>query len=295
MNRPLLPAAALLLLAAIGAALWYWPQSPGQRQDRFERRFGKLIYETKSAYSHIRLRQRAGVRSLMFVEDDGTEHRQSAVDLAAPDVLQLRYTRALFASSLLFGYPQVRVLIVGLGGGGMVRFLNHHLPETQVEVVEIDPEVVQVAADYFEVRQGPRTLIRTQDAYNYLRNKHGPFDAVYMDAFLKPPADARLEHVTERLKTVAFLRGLHKQLKPGGLVAFNLVENASTKGHLEAIRSAFPNTYVFGVPGSRNLAVIGSLRKQPLTREDMASRARTLEDTLEIGLSFRDLLGALRE
>ena len=101
--------------------------------------------------------------------------------------------------------PQERVLIVGLGGGGMVRFLNHHFMETQVDVVEIDPAVVQIAADYFGTYAGSRTMIVTEDAFVYLKQPHGPYDAIYMDAFLKPAADAGLEGVTQRFFAVSML------------------------------------------------------------------------------------------
>jgi len=43
----------------------------------------------------------------------------------------------MFSSYLFLPRPE-HVLIVGLGGGSMVRFLEHHEPDLKIDVVEID-------------------------------------------------------------------------------------------------------------------------------------------------------------
>jgi len=264
------------------------------RESANDRLYGKVIYETTSEFSRIRVRERDGIRNLFFIEDSGVEQRQSAIDLKAPHELQLGYCRSLFAS-LLFRHPQERLLIAGLGGGGMVRFLNHALPETQVDVVEIDPVVVKIAADYFGTAPGPRTAIHTQDAFVFLREPHGPYDAIYMDAFLQPPADSGMDELTRRLKTVNFLKDIQGRLKPGGVVAFNLIEpDPSTKSDLMAIREAFPSVYLFSVPGTGNLVVIASREGTKLSTEELSRRAAALEEQLPIGLPFQDFVRDLR-
>lgn len=44
----------------------------------------KIEYETRSEYSHIRVRRSGDLRSLMFVRDDGKEVTESRVNLAHP-------------------------------------------------------------------------------------------------------------------------------------------------------------------------------------------------------------------
>jgi spermidine synthase len=48
--------------------------------------------------------------------------------------------------------PQ-RVLIVGLGGGTIPSMFRKYLPDLQIDTVELDPEVVQVAKQYFGFRE----------------------------------------------------------------------------------------------------------------------------------------------
>ena len=255
---------------------------------------GEIIHEITSDYSHIRIRERGNVRCLTFVDPKGREERQSAIDMKNPHAMQLGYTSSFFAS-LLIREPQEHVLIVGLGGGGMVRFLNHAFPLTMVEAVEIDPVVVDVAKNYFGTMEGPMTKIHVADAFDYLKEPHGPFDALYMDAFLKPSVDSGLENVTQRLKTLEFLQSLRQQLKPGGIVAFNLHEHASsTPDDLDAVKAAFSQVYLFGVPRTGNLIAICTQEEQRIATETLTERADRLETKLDVDLPWQSFVTELR-
>ena len=128
-------------------------------------------------------------RHLLFVSESGVEQLQSTIDLQNPGELQVAYTKTLFAS-LLFKEPQKRMLVIGLGGGGMIRFVDENFSETTIEAVEIDPAVVRIAAEYFETKPKPGVVIHTEDAFNFLARPQEPFDAIYLDAFLRPSVDA---------------------------------------------------------------------------------------------------------
>ncbi len=239
------------------------------RSDHQQRAHGEVIHETTSDYSQIRIRERDGIRSLFFVDAQGREQRQSAINLHAPEELQLAYSRNVFAS-MLFRYPQERILIVGLGGGGMVRFLTHAQPAMQIEAVEIDPVVVDLAMEYFGVQPGPTVTLHTADAFVFLREPCGPYDAIYMDAFLRPPEDSDLEEIPQRLKTAAFLRDVRTRLTPEGVLVFNLIQwELTTEDDLASIREVFPQVYVFSVPGTGNLAVIASQETTRYSRESL--------------------------
>lgn len=289
-NRPIIVIGGFLALNAV--LLLILLRYADQRTERAA--FGPVIFEETSEFSHIRVRETSDVRSLFFVDKDGSEQRQSSVDLNEPHQLQLGYTRTFF-STLLLRPEQERILIVGLGGGGMVRFANHELPQLQVDAVEIDPVVVDVAEQFFGTKAGPNTTIFTQDAFVFLKKPHGPYDVIYMDAFLRPRGDSDLEKIPQRLKTAEFIREIQTQLKPGGLIAFNLIEwEGTTPDDLAAIDSVFPSVYRFSVPGRGNLVVIGSMTPEKLSRDELAARATQLTER-EIDLPFADFVDALRD
>lgn len=256
-----------------------------------EERHGALALETNSGFSKIRVREKGSLRSLFFVDAKGREQCQSVVDLEDPGTLQLDYTRSLFAS-LLVRHPQERVLILGLGGGGMVRFLRHHFPETTVEAVEIDPVVADLARRHFGVTPDARTRIHVADAFEFVHGTPASFDAIYLDAFLRAPEESGLEEKTRRLKTREFLSTLKACLRPGGLVAFNLIAaDPATGEDLSAITSVFPGAARFAVPGTGNLVVLAPAEGAVPAREELARRAAGLDDLLDLGFSLADLAG----
>ncbi|MCB1232314.1 MAG: fused MFS/spermidine synthase [Verrucomicrobiae bacterium] len=301
--KKFLPAiiAGILLVAANVALIFLAPD--WVRETRQVQLHGEVIHEATSAFAHLRVREKGSVRSLMFVESDGTELMQSRIDLEKPEHLELRYSRAMFVS-FLFRPNQQRVLIVGLGGGGMVRFLNAAMPETRVDAVEIDPAVVSAAAEFFGTENGPRTTIHTADAFEYLGDPAGPkYDVIYMDAFLRPPVEegaAELVEKAQRLKTAAFLEQIRARLvkEPGGLVAFNLIEREpSTPDDLAAIRSVFPSVYEFPVAQTGNLVVIASTEAERVSAEELGKRAAELEAETEWAreIELRKVVAGLRE
>ncbi|MES2658325.1 MAG: fused MFS/spermidine synthase [Verrucomicrobiota bacterium] len=255
---------------------------------------GTLIRAVKSEFSDIRVREKGSVRNLIFVEPSGLEVRQSSIDLKQPGRLMLGYSDVMFGS-FLFKHPQERVLVVGLGGGAMVRFMNHHFPETKVDAVEIDPVVVELAGEYFGTKPGTGTRIFTEDAIVYLQRDHGKYDVIYMDAFLEPGMETDARGIPKKLKTVEFLKGLHRQLNPGGVVAFNISEHPELDQDLAKISEAFPVVYRAKAPGTNNHVVIASPDPVRRAREDLLDAGRKLDRSLEVGFSFEGLAGLLEK
>lgn len=281
----------VLVSTAILLALIYLPKSSFSPRTAY----GPILHEETSDFSKIRVRGTEGKRHLLFVSDAGKEQLQSTIHLEDPGTLQVAYTRALFAS-LLFHHPQERVLVVGLGGGGMIRFLDQHFPATLVEAVEIDPVVVRLADTYFETRENEQVTIHTADAFDFLRTDCGPYDAIYMDAFLRPSIDGTEGSETARLKTVAFLETIRERLTPEGILACNLISyRKTTPEDIEALAEVFPTVVSFSVPGTGNLVVIASRETPRPPKQVLRERARQLDQSLDVGLSFAEFAEQVRE
>jgi spermidine synthase len=280
----------------VAVALVPWVGGCGEDESELGNRNanGTLIHAVQSEYSNIRVRENGSVRNLIFVEPSGREVRQSSIDLNQPGRLMLGYSNVIFGS-FLFKHPQKRVLVVGLGGGAMVRFLNHHFPETEVDAVELDPVVVKLAAGWFGTRPNAGTRVFTEDAILYLQRDHGKYDIIYMDAFLEPGADTDARGIPKKLKTVDFLKGLHRQLNPGGVVAFNIAEHPELAGDLEAIAEAFPLVYQAVAPETKNHVVIALKNPVKLSPEGLRAAGRALDRSYDTGFSFENLVGLLKE
>jgi spermidine synthase len=276
-------ALALALATALGVACGH----PAAAQRTAER--DVLVHETRSEFSHIRIRDRGSRRTLYFVRDNGQEVVETSIDLTSPQLLQIQYTRLMFVSLLYRPAPEA-CLIVGLGGGAMVRFLNYFFPQVRVDVVEIDPAIVAIARQYFGTDARPGTRILTADGLAYLRQTTDRYDVIYMDAFLKPGGDNDTTGVPLRLKTETFLRGLHQRLRPGGLVVFNINASEETAGDIATIRSAFPAVDVYRVSGTGTVVAVAALRDRMPGNAELRERARALDRRGDLGFSFEQLL-----
>ena len=254
---------------------------------------GVLEHEAESEFSHIRIRKRGSVRSMIFVRDTGEEVLESQLDLRRPEVLRFEYLKFLFTSYLLRD-RQEDVLIVGLGGGGMVHFLRHLDSKVRIDAVEIDPLVVRLADEYFDVRTGGNVNIITADGLKYLVEAEKKYDVIYMDAFLKPSADTDDTGAPLALRTRRFYEQVQQKLKPGGAVAFNLNPHVNLAADLQTIAEAVPQSYVFPLSRGLGAVAVGSTESERVPAGELVRRGRALDGRFDTTLSFYDLARRLR-
>lgn len=76
-----------------------------------------------------------------------------------------------------------RVLVLGVGGGAVIRQLQHFFPSVQIIGVELNPVHLQVAQRFFGVNGESVELIQA-DAIGWLKSYRGPkFDLIIDDLF----------------------------------------------------------------------------------------------------------------
>ncbi len=259
----------------------------------WQRGGGQVEFERKSLYSHIRVRRSGTVRSLIFVRDSGEEAYESQVNLRAPHVLYFSYLKHMFAS-YLFKPEHKRVMIVGLGGGSMVHFLQKYDAEVNVEAVEIDPLVVELAERYFAVRQNEQVRLVVADAFDYLKRTRNKYDTIYMDAFLKPSAGTDSTGVPLKLRTQQFYKEIQELLVENGTVVFNINPHAGLRSDIQTISESFPQTYVFSLPGSEGVVVVGSMQAERVPDAEVLNRGKALDDRFRTDFSFEGIARRLR-
>ncbi|XP_034668300.1 eEF1A lysine and N-terminal methyltransferase homolog [Drosophila subobscura] len=120
---------------------------------------------------------------------------------------------------------QKDVLVIGLGGGGLCSFLHGALPHSRITAVEIDPIMLEVAEQYFELKQDKRFHVVIDDGLAFVercRNEDIHFDAVLFDVDSKdlslgmscPPQGFLAHDVLLHIKEI---------IGPKGLFMLNLV------------------------------------------------------------------------
>ncbi len=248
----------------------------------------RALFTGTSEFSKMRVVQSKSLRTLEFIKDGGKRMRQSVIDVTAPHVLQHPYSHAMFGS-LVLRPQQDRILIVGLGGGAMIHFFNYHFPETKVDVVEIDPVVVQVAREWFGIDNDERNTVATADGVAHIEHAAPhTWDVIYMDAFLKPTADQTTSAgIPESTVHRQFLERLRKRLKPGGLLVFHMHHKSDAREDIDTLKAVFPN--VRQVQRRGHIVVYASGGELPSAAE-METRATELDNAKDLGFSMRTLV-----
>lgn len=155
-----------------------------------------------------------GYRRSLYLDGDSM---QSCMLLDDPEGLAMEYSQAMMCA-LFFQSEPARVLLVGLGGGSLVKFLLSACPAADIEVAEINPEIVEVARHYFFLPEDQRlriTLAPGEEVISKRVAAGNHYDLLLLDAFDDDgPARALLDEQV--------LRGCSHLLGPHGVFAMNL-------------------------------------------------------------------------
>jgi len=239
----------------------------------------KTLYEKESSYNTIVVTEDdRGLRTLWF-EPGGV--RQSVVDPDDPDHLELPYLKAMLVGMALVEEPQ-RVLVVGLGGGTLPRFIHKHFPKTTVDVVDIDPDVVEVAKRFFGFREDATLRAHVADGRRFIEQARVRYDVIFLDAFGS-------ESIPYHLATEEFLDAVRRALGPKGIVVGNIWCRASNPLHDSMVRTyqeVFDELYFLDVEGAGNEILIALPRRSRITREGLAERAGTLAREKHFGFDM---------
>ena len=145
----------------------------------------------------------------------GSQAIQSAMRITRPWDLELAYTRAMMGFLMFNSTPQ-DVLMIGLGGGSLAKFIRKQRPQTRITAVEIDPRVIAAARTHFELPPDDTTLTVVEaDGALYVRQHAGSADVILLDGF-----DAGNQ--VEALATQTFYSACRRVLRPGGMLVVNL-------------------------------------------------------------------------
>ncbi len=175
-----------------------------------------------------------------FVRDYGTKRTlhftdkeiQSSMSLLNPDALDLEYTRMMMGFVLFNPQPD-RILMVGLGGGSLPKFCHRHLVRTEIEVIEIDPDVIALRDAFMVPPDGDRFRVIQADAAEYLRAAEDHADVIFLDGF-------GVGGIPDALCSAAFYADCFRALRENGILVINFhVNHPDHHEYMDRVREAF--------------------------------------------------------
>lgn len=198
-----------------------------------------VMYDGDTSYArYLVLTEPSGNKDHRFLLTD-SQGIQSGVDLTQPYVPLFPYAeRFMEAAAALPTEPQ-RILMIGGGTFTVPTVLHHTYPSAQIDVIEIDPGLTELAEKYFGYKQSDKVHIINQDGRYFLNQRAAradlpKYDLIYMDAYssLTPPFQLTTQEAAKRLASV---------LTPDGLLVVNMV--ATPAGSDAAFADASNATY----------------------------------------------------
>ena len=107
------------------------------------------------------------------------------------------------------------LLLLGVAGGSVIRTLVDEIKyQGKITGVEMDPEVIQIANDYFQLNQIPNLNIVIEDAFEFVLKTKETYDLIIIDVF----QDTNMPNF---LFEKFFIQRLSALLNTHGYVLFN--------------------------------------------------------------------------
>jgi len=244
----------------------------------------KRLRDALAGHGAIEIVEEGGVRVLQI----GGDAIQSAMRVDAPDRIELDYVQAMMAF-LLFRPKPREVLMVGLGGGSMARFIHQRMPNVRVSVVEIDPGVVTVARRYFHFpEEDERLEILIGDGAELVPRRPAGADVLVVDGFV----DGR---PAQGLCTRSFYDGAFAALRePGVMVANFMADDGKIERHLDRIEKSFGRSATLLLAQEEDNLIAFAHRGGPLRLAWPELKARARAANALFGLPLEECLPALR-
>jgi spermidine synthase len=172
--------------------------------------------------------------------------------------------------------------MLGLGAGSISTYLGRFMPDVSIDVVEIERRVIEVAKQYFGLRETERVRYLDGDGRVFLNRNKGLYDLILLDAY-------RGGFVPFHLLTKEFYALLKERLTPGGVIASNVHDGTKLyHSTVKTLGEVFPTLELYPT-GAGEVIAIASMSRAP-DREAWASRAAELQERYKFRHPLADQL-----
>lgn len=220
---------------------------------------------------HVRIIQKGHIRTLLI-----GRVQQSSMYTDAPFDTDFDYPGYLHLT-LAVNPSAKRTLMIGLGGGSVVKRMWRDYPEMVIDAVEIDAQVAELARTQFGLPDDERIRVTVADGRRFLEDSPNTYDIIVVDAFIE-------DQVPPPLTTEEFHRTAIAHLAEDGVLAYNF--HGSVAGDRskplrrlhKTLKTAFRRVWVFpvglsagGGPGEHR-EIILLATNTALTTEELLAR-----------------------
>lgn len=187
-------------------------------------------------------------RPARFFQQDRSSSGAMFLDSSDPTDLAYEYTK-YYSLYKIFNPNAERALVIGGGAYSIPKALLAELPESVIEVAEIEPSLFSLAKEYFGLTDDKRLVNHVEDGRRLLAESDEKYDIIFGDAYHS------LYSIPQHLTTLEFFKLAKSRMTDGGTFIINVIGDISpeapsmTWSEIKTFRTVFPNSYFFA---SRN-------------------------------------------
>ncbi len=234
-----------------GSAVQNWSPLYRQREQRTPGSLDPAAVSSLTSGFTVREAKDTRYHRLLVVEDEASRFLRFDSSFQSGMWLDDPYrTRFLYTDYLDLGFAYNpgarRILFLGLGGGSAPKRVWRDFPDAELQVVELDPDVVEVARRWFELPDDERLQIDVEDGRRWLVRNDEKWDVIVLDAFFS-------DSIPFHLATAEFVELARDRLAPGGVVVANIIgavegdESKLLRSMAKTYRTVFPTVLLHPV------------------------------------------------
>ncbi|KAI3459692.1 hypothetical protein Pfo_016355 [Paulownia fortunei] len=189
----------------------------------------------------------------------------------------------------------VKTVVIGLGAGLLPMFMKNCLPSLKIEVVELDPVVLDVAKEYFGFIEDERLKVHITDGIKFVRKK-ADSEAVHAEGKSSCKVDILIVDVDSSDSSSgltcpaadfveeSFLLTVKNTLSEEGLFVINLVSRSSAvKGAVYSrLKMVFSNLFSLQLEEDVNEVIFALKTDSPITEDELSEACNVLARSVEL-------------
>lgn len=169
---------------------------------------------------------------------------QTGMFLDDPNELYATYLKFFTLTSHFM--PQAKdILMIGGGAFGYARYHGTNDHTTNLDIVEIDPKLTDIAKEYFFLKDYPNVKIINEDSRIYINTVTKRYDAILLDAY------GSIFSIPFPLTTIQAVQKYYDLLNKDGIVMANIISTMEgdrsdfLRAEYATFKKIFPQVYLF--------------------------------------------------
>lgn len=243
----------------------------------------ELLLKKKTGFNNISVTREGNIVTLWCPPG---RIKQTTVDIANPTLPGLEYAVNCILS-LAFRPNPGSLLVLGLGGGAVPMMFYHLCKNIRIDVVEIDPDIQEVAKKYFNFITDSRVKVHIEDASRFIKKNRQKYDIIIMDAFI-----GQRQHPT--LTAEEFFLAARERLNPGGLFVTNLMTKHESRFEKMKHRLGLVFNSLWIFPGEISANALAFAKNEKITKTGLMKNMKQLQLPIPGKLSKKILAGKIK-